>query len=329
MIEVTTCGITNYSSTKNDVACMTGDSEAKSEVTISWREHMFFEPRNIHSSQIEQNTISIKVKNKGWLKEQLVGMYEFDVTKVYAAPKHAIQNQWIALFNPEGEDFSTITGNLKISISVQGPGDEQVQLNESTGPEDPNSLVMMPAQIKKEYKQLKIRFITAQGLPQLDTMGGTIDAFIQAQVMGKTMRTKAVTAKRDKNDGLVSAIEQELWIPLQVPMAMDRLILQLFDEDATNNEIVGSMNFSLKKLLKMGENGGTFWWQNIYGAPVTVSMLGGIVDSNNASVFMNNNPEVGSTWKGRMLMHVEAQDSKHPERDTRTLDNSIKETANN
>ena len=32
--------------------------------------------------------------------------------------------------NPEGEDFSDITGNLKVSISVQGPGDEQVQLND-------------------------------------------------------------------------------------------------------------------------------------------------------------------------------------------------------
>ena len=30
------------------------------------------------------------------------------------------------MFNPEGEDFSEITGNLKISIAVQGPGDEQV-----------------------------------------------------------------------------------------------------------------------------------------------------------------------------------------------------------
>jgi hypothetical protein len=137
MIEVTTCGITNYSSAKENVA-------NGSESTISWREHLFFEPRNMHSSKIELDTISIKVKNKGFFKDQLIGIYEFDITKVYAEKTHCIQNQWVALFNPEAENFSDITGNLKISISVQGPGDEQVQLNEG-GPEDPNQLVMMPA----------------------------------------------------------------------------------------------------------------------------------------------------------------------------------------
>ena len=75
-------------------------------------------------------TISIKVMNKGIFRDEMIGMYEFDMTTVYFKEKHAMQHQWIALFNPEGEDFSEITGNLKISIAVQGPGDEQVQLND-------------------------------------------------------------------------------------------------------------------------------------------------------------------------------------------------------
>lgn len=51
-------------------------------------------------------------------------MYEFDITKVYYEKQHVIQNQWIALFNPESANFCDITGYLKVSISVQGPGDE-------------------------------------------------------------------------------------------------------------------------------------------------------------------------------------------------------------
>jgi hypothetical protein len=35
-------------------------------------------------------------------------------------------NQWLALSNPEGKDFNEITAYLKMSISVAGPGDEQV-----------------------------------------------------------------------------------------------------------------------------------------------------------------------------------------------------------
>ena len=119
LITVETCGEKKYTSSKDGVAC-------GSAAQTHWKEHMFFEPRNIHASKIEMETISIKVMNKGIFRDEMIGMYEFDMTKVYFTEKHAIQHQMIALFNPEGEDFSEITGNLKISISVQGPGDEQV-----------------------------------------------------------------------------------------------------------------------------------------------------------------------------------------------------------
>lgn len=75
-------------------------------------------------------TITFKVMNKGMFRDEMIGTYEFDMTTVYFKDKHAIQHQWIAMFNPEGDDFSEITANLKISIAVQGPGDEQVQLND-------------------------------------------------------------------------------------------------------------------------------------------------------------------------------------------------------
>ena len=50
---------------------------------------------------------------------------------------------------------------------------------------------MMPAQIKKEFKQLKIRFIQAQKLPKMDTWG-SIDAYIKGKYQGKLLKTKAV-----------------------------------------------------------------------------------------------------------------------------------------
>ena len=149
LITVETCGEKKFTASKDGVAC-------GSTAMVHWKEHMFFEPRQIvsfarlnvvwlisnfvlflwqHSSKIEMETISIKVMNKGIFRDEMIGMYEFDMTAVYFKEKHAIQHQWIALFNPEGEDFSDITGNLRISIAVQGPGDEQVQLNDQSGPD--------------------------------------------------------------------------------------------------------------------------------------------------------------------------------------------------
>ena len=106
-----TCGEKKYTASKDDVPC---GSAAMSQ----WKEHMFFEPRNIHASKIEMETITIKVMNKGIFRDELIGTYEFDMTAIYFKEKHALQHQWLALMNPEGEDFSEITGNLKVSISV-------------------------------------------------------------------------------------------------------------------------------------------------------------------------------------------------------------------
>lgn len=61
------------------------------------------------------------------------------------------------------------------------------------------------------------------------------------------------------------------------------------------HEIVGSMYFSLKKLIAEGavENG-KFFWHNMYGAPE--GYMGKTCD------LMNEQPELGSAWKGRILM---------------------------
>jgi hypothetical protein len=38
--------------------------------------------------------------------------------------KHVLEHQWIAINNPNGEDFAVICGYLKVSISVAASGDE-------------------------------------------------------------------------------------------------------------------------------------------------------------------------------------------------------------
>lgn len=69
---------------------------------------------------------------------------------------------------------------MKISISITGPGDDQVQLTEDNSGLDntDGDSVMMPASIKKQYKQLYFRIFKAEKLPKMDRFG-TIDAYIQ------------------------------------------------------------------------------------------------------------------------------------------------------
>lgn len=82
-------------------------------------------------------------------------------------------------------------------------------------------------------------------------------------------------------------------LPVQWPVASDRLVFKLFDHNnAGSDELVGSMKFSIKDIISCKVP--TFNWINLYGAPPGYS--GGNCDK------MNNHPEHASCWKGRILV---------------------------
>jgi len=68
---------------------------------------------------------------------------------------HALLHRWIALSNPNSENFSEITGYLKISINVTCTGDESIQINDDDGIEEGE--VMMPPSLNPKFFQIKIR----------------------------------------------------------------------------------------------------------------------------------------------------------------------------
>ncbi len=62
------------------------------------------------------------------------------------------------------------------------------------------------------------------------------------------------------------------------------------------------MLFNVKEIIN--EKNGKFFWKNIYGAPLGCS-------GTNTDL-MNSSPELGSTWKGRILMQVTAEKTDKP-----------------
>lgn len=67
----------------------------------------------------------------------------------------------------------------------------------------------------------------------------------------------------------------------------------------------------------------------MYGGPVASGFFSGAIGASSDAEIMNENPELGSTWKGRMLMHIEAEESKQPSKKHQAIDPSIKEIATN
>lgn len=72
------------------------------------------------------------------------------------------------------------------------------------------------------------------------------------------------------------------------------------------------MNFSLKKFVNDYGESGILQWFNLYGSPL------GCSGANTNE--MNDYPDLASTWKGRILMHISSFDTKNPEMKVANLD---------
>lgn len=74
--------------------------------------------------------------DKGLFKNTLIGEYEFDATKIYFRKNHALLHKWLAISDPYGEDYTEVTGYLKVSISITGVGDESIKIEDDDRPEN-------------------------------------------------------------------------------------------------------------------------------------------------------------------------------------------------
>ena len=72
--------------------------------------------------------------------------------------------------------------------------------------------------------------------------------------------------------------------------------MSVYDEDLTTKEIIGSFEFDINQILDK-HRFNTWQYVHIYGAPLGVS--GKFTDT------MNANAEIGSLWKGKILLKVD------------------------
>jgi hypothetical protein len=93
--------------------------------------------------------VQIKLMDKGFFKDALIGYYEFDLSFLYQQPDHSLMHKWIIMSNPESETFGEVTGQLKVSIVITGEGDEQVQITDDPNPEIED--IIQPPQIKPKF----------------------------------------------------------------------------------------------------------------------------------------------------------------------------------
>ena len=98
---------------------------------------------------------------------------------------------WLAFSNPNSENYSEITGYLKLSINVTCTGDESVQIEDDDGPEDTD--VLMPPSLNPMFFQVKLRFFQAQDIPPMDMGVGFLRKAIKTPFSNKGIYTLSIT----------------------------------------------------------------------------------------------------------------------------------------
>ena len=191
IVEVVCMGERKYTTAQNDIN--------NSAVAI-WNEHLFYEPKNTEVEDLENAKIEIKLMDKGFFKDALIGYYEFDLSYIYQMKDHAMMHKWIIMSNPESEDYGEVTGQLKLSVTICGEGDEQVGIQDDPHPEKEE--VIQPPQIKPEFYQVRFRFFVGQRIVPMDTAifgEGSTDAFIKLDYKTTKLKTKKITVKETED----------------------------------------------------------------------------------------------------------------------------------
>ncbi len=81
-----------------------------------------------------------------------------------------------------------------------------------------------------------------------------------------------------------------------IPVVAGRILLKVYDYDAGKpDELIGSIICNFRHIN--GKHNGQVLWENIYGAPKG--------NSGKNTDLMNKNPELASSWKGRVLLGYE------------------------
>jgi len=176
--------------------CSTAKKAVGAVSTVMWRDHFFFEKADCTSEDIETANITIELRDKRFLvSDSLIGSYSMDLTYVYFQKGHALVHKWLALANPESQDFAKIRGFLKVGVAVLAEGDDQVDLDVAEAQEMKDEDLLLPPQIQPKSCQLVVRAIKGEKFPKMDSTG-TIDAFIECEFAGSKVRTSIMEADK-------------------------------------------------------------------------------------------------------------------------------------
>ena len=266
----------------------------------TFNEHLYFDATDLSVDTLDSSKILIEAYDyHNFEREYYFGIQELDFEYIYSKEKHCIKNLWIALANPEAKDITKINGYLKLSINISSTEDEKVEL---TPDPSSDSDCMLPPQIKTTYKQLQIYVFKGEQFPDMDVVFGKerttnkrCDGCLEVKYLGITKSTQIISMKNE-------VIQWNELIEMPVPQPIISQKVNFIVKDKSKN-IVGSFQITINDIMSGKYENLTC--VNIYGTLKAA-------DNSKGGKIMNENPEMGSRWKGRVYLKISYKDVDYP-----------------
>jgi hypothetical protein len=272
-----------------------------------YNEHFYFDGLNMTKEMLDSENIRFEVyDNDNTKKECYLGVQEFDFAFIYSKEGHVLKNFWMALANPYSSDFTSVRGYLKVSISVLHENDERKEL---VMKDADSAECFTPTQVKVHYSQMTISIFKAQKIPDMNegkifgiggenkgnkaTCNGQIEVSFGA-MMQKTKKQKMVKEEIVWNEYVK--------FPVSEPCVSQKVKMIIKDIDTMSFDYVGSIELKIEDIRR-----------GRYKTPQFLDIYGSYVNQNDKeNNLMNTNAEIGSRWKGRLLISIDYEDIPKP-----------------
>ena len=287
---------------------------------LTFNEHFYFTKADVTVAELDKSKLTIEVYDyNNSSKEDYLGIYELDIEYIYNNESHAMKNTWIALANPHAVDITKINGYLKLSVCVLHENDPRIELtpSSSSSSTSDNNVCLIPSQIKLRYKQLQIFIFKGEELPDDSNVNKkvnkTCQAYLKLTYMGVSYKTSVIEMKND-----VIEWNEMISIGITIPVVSKHITFELKDKDVIGANNLGSFSISVDDILN--NKYVNYSYAHVYGASAN--------KSSDVATQMNTNSELGSRWKGRVLMKINAYETEKPVNEVcKVKDNNLIELA--
>lgn len=290
----------------------------KQVLNCVWDDLLIFPLRNLDKAEVEMGFVKLNVMDANTLQRaELIGGTQFDLSYIYSQQNHQLANVWLGLTDNSSTLNQGIQGYLRASITVVGPGDKLIPPPSpfGAGNTDLEGNIIMPSSVTQKVNFLAATIHCAEELPPMDLTlvgKGGLDAYIKVSLAGGDPVRTRVRTKKGRRDELNPNFNEELMMVVREPSMADAISFGVWDWDQVgSDEVVGHVSQSMKLVKALGGKIPPFW-ANIYGAPLRHNKVE-LGDSMKKQ--MNLYPDIGSTYRGRILMSLRILENEDNEFD--------------